>query len=214
MADTSQVADLTEVDALRTQLRDVREKLSSYTSHLHRPFRAFGVSAFNALQVLTDLTGAHPSPATHVRLREDVLLAIAQDQGAHARALLHEASSLGIFSRATAHTAWKGVVINSEEQVSEVLQKVTRLSDELLPELRVRMGVIAAEADIEPATTLNEWYDQLSMFEGVRDVLDMFQPQIFERSAADMVIATASKQWRAAHGITMKRSEKIGRAHV
>lgn len=209
MADTSQVADLTEVDALRTQLRDVREKLSSYTSHLHRPFRAFGVSAFNALQVLTDLTGAHPSPATHVRLREDVLLAIAQDQGAHARALLHEASSLGIFSRATAHTAWKGVVINSEEQVSEVLQKVTRLSDELLPELRVRMGVIAAEADIEPATTLNEWYDQLSMFEGVRDVLDMFQPQIFERSAADMVIATASKQWRAAHGITMKRSERV-----
>lgn len=209
MTDTSAVADAREVDDMRTRLRDVRARLSSYTGSLHRPFRAFGVSAFNALQVLTDLTSAHPSPATRVRLREEVLLAVAQDQGVRARDLLHEASDLGIFSRATAHAAWKGVVIGSEEQVPDVLTRVHRLASESLPQLRVRMGAVAGETGIAPATTLEEWAEQLDMFEGVRDVLDIFQPHVFEQSAADMVIATAPKQWRAAHGITMKRSERV-----
>lgn len=208
MTDTSPVADMGEVDEIRTKLRDVRSRLSSYTTYLHRPFRAFGASAYEALQVLTDLTSEHPSPSTRVRFREDVLLDIAQDQGAKARELLHEASNLGLFARATAHTAWKGVVISSDEQVPDVLLRVHRLATESLPELRVRISTIAGEADIRTATTLSQWLAQLHMFEGVRDVLDIFTPQIFENSAADMVIATASKQWRAAHGITMKRSER------
>lgn len=209
LSDTSAVADPREVDEMRTRLRDLRQGLSSYTSSLHRPFGAFGVSAYNALQVLTDLTAAHPAPQTRVRFREETLLAIAADQGVRARELLHEAAELGIFSRASAHTAWRGVVIGAEEQVHEVLERVHRLAGDTLPRLRVRMGAVAGETDIAPARTLSEWVEQLAMFEGVRDVLDVFTPQVFEQSAADMVIATAPKQWRAAHGISMKRSERI-----
>ena len=206
--DTGAVADAREVDAMRTRLKEVRLRLSSYTSSLHRPFRAFGVSAFDALQVLTDLTSVHPSPSTRVRLREEVLLSIAQDQGVHARELLHEASQLGVFSRTATHAAWNGVVISSPDQVPEVLLRVHRLASESIPQLRVRMGAVAGETGIEAANDLDAWREQLSLFEGVRDVLDVFIPQIFEQSAADMVIATASKQWRSAHGIQMKRSER------
>ena len=46
------------------------------------------------------------------------------------------------------------------------------------------------------------------MFDGIADVLDVFQPRVFERSAADMVIATAPKQWRKDHDISMGRSER------
>ncbi len=208
MSDTSVVADIREVDDMRTRLREVRTRLSKYTEALHRPYGAFGVSAFGALQVLTDLTSAHPAPATKVRFREEVLLGIAQDQGTKARALLHEAAELGVFSRSTAQ-AWRGIVIGSAEKVPEVLTIVHRLSHDTIPQLRVRMGVLAGEAGLTPATTLAQWKEQLDLFEGVRDVLDVFQPQIFEQSAADMVIATATKQWRAAHGITMKRSERV-----
>lgn len=209
LSDTTSVTDPREVDEMRTRLRDVREGLSSYTSSLHRPFGVFGVSAYNALQVLTDLTAAHPAPKTRVRLREEILLAIAADQGAYARELLHKAAALGIFSRSAAHTAWKGVVIGSEEQVPDVLERIHRLAKDTLPKLHQQMRAVAAEADIAEATTLSEWRDQLAMFEGVRDVLDIFLPQVFERSAADMVIATAPKQWRTAHGISMKRSERV-----
>lgn len=208
MADTSDVVDPTEVDEMRTQLRRVREALSSYTTYLHRPFERFGASAYDALQVLTDLTGAHPAPRTRVRLREDVLIDVAHDQGERARTLLHRAGALGIFSRTTEHMAWRGVVINSAEQVPDVLLRVRRLATETLPEMRVHMGAVAGETGIVSATTLAQWEEQLRMLEGVRDVLDVFRPAVFERSAADMVIATAPKRWRREHGITMKRSQR------
>ena len=208
MSDTSSVVDQAEVEGMRTRLRRVREALSLHTTYLHRPFRQFGVSAFDALQVLTDLTGAHPSPRTRVRLREETLVEIAQDQGERARALLHRADALGLFSRASSHTAWKGVVINAPEQVNDALVRITRLDRDTMPRMRVQMGAVAGETGLVAATTLVQWEDQLRMLEGVRDVLDVFRPEVFERSAADMVIATASKQWRRDHGITMGRAQR------
>ncbi|WP_206222150.1 prevent-host-death family protein [Schaalia sp. ZJ1691] len=208
MLDTSPVLDQQEVDDLRSRLREVRQTLSSYTTYLHRPFKQFGVSAFDALQVLTDLTSSRSGPSTRVRLRQDVLFDIARDRGEHARDLLRKADDLGIFSPKTRSDAWTGIVINSAEQVTDVLSRVVRLSQELLPQLRVRMGTVSGEAGITAATTLVGWEEQLAMFSGVRDVLDVFKPQIFERSAADMVIATASRQWRRDHGISMSRRDR------
>ncbi|MDC4232179.1 prevent-host-death family protein [Actinomyces sp. B33] len=209
MSDTTPVADQHEVDEMRADLKSARQVLASYTTSLHQPFGAFGVSAFDTLQVLTDLTSGHPAPATRVRLPEEVLYAIGHDRGEAARDLLHRACRLGIFSRSTAHAAWRGIVINAREQVSDALTRITRLSTRTLPELRLRMSAVAGEAGIAPATSLVEWEEQLRMFDGVRDVLDVFHARVFERSAADMVIATASKDWRRAHGITMKRAERI-----
>ncbi|MDN6794801.1 MAG: hypothetical protein L0L69_07075 [Propionibacterium sp.] len=208
MSDTSDVVDPAEVDAMRSQLRRVREALSSYTTYLHRPFERFGASAYDALQVLTDLTGAHPAPRTRVRLREDVLVDVAHDQGERARTLLHRANALGIFSRTSDHHAWSGAVINSAEQVPDILLRVKRLATETLPEMRVQMGAVAGETGIVTATTLAQWEEQLRMLEGVREALDVFRPAVFERSAADMVIATAPKRWRREHGITMRRSQR------
>ncbi len=208
MSDTSAVVDVAEVETMRTRLRRVRESLSLHTTYLHRPFKRFGVSAYDALQVLTDLTGAHPSPRTRVRLPEDVLVEVARDQGERARTLLHRAAALGLFSPTTAHAAWKGVVINAPEQVTDVLVRILRLADESLPRMRVQMSAVAGETGIVPATTVAQWEEQLQMLEGVRDVLDVFHPSIFERSAADMVIATAPRQWRRDHGIAMRRSQR------
>ena len=41
------------------------------------------------------------------------------------------------------------------------------------------------------------------MLDGVRAALDVFQPIVFERTAADLVAATATKQWREEHGVDM-----------
>ena len=53
------------------------------------------------------------------------------------------------------------------------------------------------------ATTLAAWAEQLRMLDGVRAALDVFQPIVFERTAADLVAATASKQWREQHDVPM-----------
>ncbi|MCD4549007.1 prevent-host-death family protein [Schaalia sp. lx-260] len=208
IVDTTGVEDPAQVDDMRKQLVQVRHMLSQHMTHLHKPFHEFGVSAFDALQVLTDLTGAHPKPRTKVRLREEVLLDIASDRGERARTLLHRAATLGIFSRSTTHGAWKGIVINSHEQVEEILTRVQRLSKETLPALQGYIAAVARETKIRPAESMAAWEAQLAMFAGVRDVLQVFQPKIFERSAADMVFATASRQWRNSHGISMSRAAR------
>lgn len=206
---TSTTGDRGQVDAMRQRLVAVRQVLANHTEQLHAPFREFGVSAHDALQVLTDLTGTHPSPRTRVRLGEKVLLDIASDQGERARHLLHSAAAVGVFSPAGDRGPWNGVVINASEHVGEVLTRVSRLAGQTLPALRVRMGTVQHETGLRPVGTLAQWEEQLAMFAQVREVLDVFLPRVFERSAADMVIATAPRQWRKDRGVTMPRSQRL-----
>ena len=206
MEDTAPVIDQENVDAMRARLREVRSALAAYASALHEPFGRFGVCAADALRALTDLTTGDNTPTTRVRLSEQALYDIAVDQGESARALLREALQSG--KLVVDHScAWSRAIVTSDEQASDVLLRVDRLS-KTLPQLRVHIASVAGEAGIKPAGTLAEWDRQLTMFDGIADVLDVFQPRVFERSAADMVIATAPKQWRKDHGISMGRSER------
>ena len=50
--------------------------------------------------------------------------------------------------------------------------------------------------------------EQLEVLDGVRDSLDVFVPEVFERSAADMVIATATKQWHEERSLQMTASDR------
>ena len=206
MEDMSPVVDQESVDAMRARLRQVRSSLASYAEALHEPYGRFGVCAADALRALTDLTSGEDAPTTRARLTEQTLYDIAVDQGEGARALLRDALSSGCLAT-DASTPWSTAVLTSDEQASDVLLRVNRLAT-TLPELRVHIAAVAGEAGIKPAGTLAQWDRQLSMFDGIADVLDVFQPRVFERSAADMVIATAPKQWRKDHGISMGRSER------
>ena len=206
MEDTSPVVDQESVDTMRARLRQVRSALSSYAVALYEPYGRFGVCAADALRALTDLTSGENAPTTRVRLSEETLYDIAVDQGESARALLREAIASGTLSGSSS-SAWGNAVLTSDEQASDVLLRVDRLSKSL-PELRVHIASVAGEAGIKPAGTLAQWDRQLAMFDGIADVLDVFQPRVFERSAADMVIATAPKQWRKEHDISMGRSER------
>ena len=42
----------------------------------------------------------------------------------------------------------------------------------------------------------------------MREFFDVFVPEVFERSAADMVIATASRQWREERSVEMSGAER------
>ena len=206
MEDMSPVVDQENVDALRARLRQVRSSLAAYATALHESYGRFGVCAADALRALTDLTSGEDAPTTRVRLSEQTLYDIALDQGEGARALLREALASGRLTTASS-SPWSSAVLTSDEQASDVLLRVKRLS-ETLPQLRVHIAAVAGEAGIKPAGTLAQWDRQLAMFDGIADVLDVFQPRVFERSAADMVIATAPKQWRKDHDISMGRSER------
>lgn len=200
--------DLEQVKADRDKLREVRSALENYTADLHEPYPAWGVSAYDALQVLTDLMSARPGPATRVRLSAETLTKLADDTDEIASGALLEAAEAGMFQASGAVDAWFGAVISAPEQVAPVLERIRTLVLEKLPPLRVNMSTTAAQTGLTPAGSFVEWEEQLRMLDGIREALDVFQPIIFERSVADMVIATASNQWRRDHGAEMKRSQR------
>ncbi|WP_136194546.1 DNA helicase [Actinomyces procaprae] len=200
--------DVTAVVGMRSRLTSVREKLSRYVTALHRQRAPWDVSAYNALQRLAELTSGRVRARTSARVapgRLEHLDAAGRERGAE---LLRRAHALGLFTSALADSAWNGMAVADVDEATDALARLTRLADELLPAVREQAGAAADSTGITRADTLAQWCEQLEMLDGVRDSLDVFLPEVFERSAADMVIATASKQWRQDHSVEMGRSTR------
>lgn len=208
LLETESDLDVEEIDDLRTELRRASSALSSYTGQLHENFEQWGVSAFDALQVLTDLTSLPTPPATRVRLGEQSLSALTADSGLAARALLEEADSLGVFSGRGFGGAWTGAALKDPVQVERVLLAVDELSERGIPALRGQVLELSERTDLPAASTLSEWREQLEVLTQSQKILDTFRPEVFERSPADMIVATATPAWRKARSITLKRSKR------
>lgn len=193
---------------MRNELTQVRSQLGGYMEQLHRKRDPWQVSAYDALQVLADLTSMKPGPRTKVRFDLETLHRIASDGAKRAQELLAQAAKEGIFSQTRATNPWHSVVISSPEMVDTAVEGVNQLAGRMLPQVRADIDRAQKETGLLRAKNLNQWHDQLRMLDGLREAMDVFKPQIFERSAADMVIATATKKWRKERALNMKESQR------
>ncbi len=203
MAVESELLDTDAVARNRDALLGARAQLSGYITSLHLIRDTWGVSAYDALQALARLTAHRPGPATTVRLDPEVALAADAGRRQMLAADLTRAAELGAFTEQANSTSWYGAALHSDAEAREALARVERLHTHTLPQLREQVADVAKTTGLVAATTLRQWGDQLRMLGGMRETLDVFQPMIFERTAQDMVEATASKQWRADHGVDM-----------
>ncbi|MBD5786589.1 hypothetical protein IF650_10385 [Cellulosimicrobium terreum] len=186
----------------RDALLGSRARLAGYIEALHLVREPWGVSAYDALQALARLMAERPAPDTRVRLAPDVVLRVAPSRG-HLGMQLREAADLGAFTARAASTPWSGADLTTVDQAKDALVRIERLRRHTLPQLRAQTEEVAQSTGLEPATTLRQWGDHLTMLGGMRGTLDVFRPLIFERTAQDMVEATATKQWRTEHGVEM-----------
>ncbi|WP_103062623.1 DNA helicase [Actinomyces qiguomingii] len=204
--------DVTAIVGMRKRLTSVREKLSRYVTALHRPREPWGASAYDAIQHLAELTSGRVRARTTARVAPGRLEHLDVDGRRRGSELLHRAHALGLFTSALADSAWNGMAVADVDEATDALTRLTLLADELLPEIREHIVAAGASTGILRADSLAQWCEQLEMLDGVRDSLDIFLPEVFERSAADMVIATASKRWRQEHRVEMSRATR--RRHV
>ncbi|PFG38911.1 hypothetical protein ATJ97_1402 [Georgenia soli] len=194
------------VRAVRRELTEVRTRLGSYVSGLHAAHEPWDVSAYDALQALARLTSARPGPRTRVRLDGATLRRLGGGGLEDVRESLARAAALGAFTLRPHDTPWYGARLTDGPSASAALERTQRLGELTLPTLLGQVDRVAAQTGLERATTLDAWSEQLRMLDGVAEALDVFLPQIFERSAADMVIATATSAWRKERGVSMKGS--------
>lgn len=197
-----------QVTVVERELVDRRRRLQGYVDGLHRPREPWGASAYDALQALARLTSSRPEPRTRVRLTPQVARALTRERRAQATADLVHAAGLGAFTAATRTSPWYGARLLTAERARAAVDRLVVLLDERLPHVRAEVARVAESTGLTPARTPREWTEQLTMLGEVRHALDLFQPLVFERSAADMVAATATAAWRAEHGVEMSGAHR------
>lgn len=188
---------------LRTRLVEHRERLRAYVDDLHATRTPWGASAYDALQQLARLTSTRPAPRTTVRLTPDVARVLDAERRAALGADLVRAGELGAFDVRPVDTPWYGADLRTRADADVVVRRISRLLDGALPALVERTAQVAADTGLTQATSVASWAEQLRMLDGVRGALDVFLPIVFERTAADLVAATATPQWRAERGVDM-----------
>ncbi|WP_172120503.1 DNA helicase [Actinomyces faecalis] len=197
------VLDVAGILATREELGQVRERMTSALQALHVPREPWGVSAYEALQHLAELTTGRARSRTGARVERGMLDRLDEHGLDRARSLLHRAHDLELLTPQTASSAWNGITVADIDQATDALSRLAELADELLPAIEDDAAQVAEQCGISRALTLTQWWAQLELLDGLRDSLDVFVPAVFERSAADMVIATATRQWREERSIEM-----------
>ncbi len=193
--------------AMRSELTRTRKELGRYIEDLHRVDPTWGESVYSLLQRLAALTSTPDSPRSQVRLTPETVHNLA-GKVEEVRADLHRAAHLGVLSATNPGAVWAGARITSAEEGEKAIARASRLASETLPVIMAQSQRVAAETGLTRATSFAVWLEQINMLEGVATTLDVFTPQIYERSAMDMVIATATREWRDRHGESMKGSER------
>ncbi len=182
-----------------------RHQLVDHVASLHNVRPRWGCSPYQAMQSLAELTSIHPAPATTVRLKRSVLDAI-RDRGELGERL-KRAAELGSFDRSATGSPWYGARLVTRKETEEA----HRLAEQLvrdLPALAASMTEVAEYSHIARGETFNRWGDQLELLVSMRESLDKFLPDIFDRPVNDLISATASNAWRRERGIEMASMQR------
>ncbi|WP_442853090.1 AAA family ATPase [Arthrobacter sp. MA-N2] len=190
---------------LHKTLTEHRHALMDHVASLHNVRERWGCSPYQAMQSLAELTSIHPAPATTVRLKRSVLDNI-KDRAELAERL-RRAAELGSFSRASTSSPWYGARLVTRKETEEA-QQLAHAAAEHLPRMRERMNQVAEHSEIRLGTNFAEWGSQLGLLMAVRESLDKFTPDIFDRPVHDLISATATSAWRREQGLEMPSMQR------
>ncbi|MDF7665512.1 helicase [Bifidobacterium sp. ESL0745] len=204
-------ASVARFDQVSDELVGVRSRLTRYLGDLHGVSQEWGVSAYQTIQNLASISAMPTHPATHVRLSNQAARAIAPHMEDWVKKL-RQAGECGEFTIGPQDTAWYGASIFSENQAIEAYQKVENLLQRLLPATRDQVASVAETCGFPVPLTVQEWSRQVTVLKNLRRVLDVFQPEIFERDIDSMIEASKPKAQRKAEGTNMGFWER--RRHI
>jgi hypothetical protein len=202
---TPPMVDADGIGQIRSALAERCGQLVGYLEALHTPLPQFGVSPFAALEALSQLTEDPAATHTTCQLDRSAVTRLAGDAREEAKATLKAATELGLFKLTEEITAWLGVDAPTPERAQALLAALDRLRGGGLSRTIAHMRDVTSRTGLKESTSVRGWGDQLAMLRGVREALDQFIPEIFERSPKDMVAATATQEWRAERGVDMSR---------
>lgn len=188
------------VRRIHETLRDVRQQLVDHTHSLHEVRERWQCSPIQAMNELVTLMNADPAPATSVRLKRSVLDATVDRQEVAEQ--LRYAAELGAFDKSSTESPWYGARLRNVHEAEAALELAEQVHRDL-SDVAPRLEAATAHAQLTIGNNVTEWIQQVELLREVRDTLDKFTPDIFDRPVTDLIAATATGAWRKEHGIDM-----------
>ena len=169
-------------------------QLETYLSGLHRTREPWGVSINQAFHQVAALTAA--GAQTTVQFSHSVMRSLSDEVRTRLGNELTLAAQTGAFSPAIVNSPWYGAKVADHSHALAAHNRVNRLAQTSIPQLLERIAYISEYCGLGVATTLNEFGELLTMLGGMRSTLDIFLPQVFEHSVANLIVATSARKDR------------------
>jgi len=203
------------IDSSETQskLGAATAGLEQYVDALNRKHNELGVSIAEVLEELSKLSAMPHAPVTSARISRDKL--VANIDRTEALRLLSEAFDLGEFEYGPQDTAWYQARFDSLAEVESTLALAIRLRDESFSKLSQQLEAFIAAANFEPAKSVADWGIYLNLFSGIRETLDKFVPDVFDRPLGELIAATAPRKEKSKmSGGTRRRLKKLAKEYL
>lgn len=201
---------LRDVDAALTRLRGA---LVDYRKALKDPDPRFGVAPIEALRELTQLSLAERPPTTTVRLNDQALSQLTIDRTATAEALT-EVARLGQFQYGPEDSPWYGVSFSTTEEARKAYSLAVDLAESQLPRLISMANEVVGQTSMRPYETIAELGVFLRLLMGLRDTLDRFTPDVYDRSLTEVIAAHAPRGSEDMTSANKRRLRKLAREYV
>ena len=208
--ENAQPEHLRDVDEALIRLRGV---LLDYSAALNEADERFGVSPLEALRQLARLSQSDNPPATTVRLDDQALGQLTLDRSSVAEALT-EVARLGQFEYGPEDSPWYGVSFDTTEEARAAYALAVDLAESQLPRLISMANEMIGQTSMRPYETIGELGIYLRLLMGVRDTLDRFTPQVFDRSLTEVIAAHAPRGAEDMTNANRRRLKKLAREYL
>ena len=199
-----------DIDDALVRLRSV---LLAYDEALTSKDQRFGVSPLDALRELSRLAMLENPPTTTVRLDDKALGHLTLDRTSIAEDIT-EAARLGQFQYGPSDSPWYGVDFKTTEAARNAYALAVDLAESQLPRLISQANELIEQTTLRPYETIAELGVYLRLLMGVRDTLDRFSPDVFDRSLGDIIAAHAPKGGDDMSSGNKRRLRKLAREYV
>ena len=208
--ETAQAPQLRDVDEALVRLKSV---LLDYQTALDSEDQRFGVSPLDALRALTQLALVDDAPTTTARLDEAALSTLALDRTGIA-AILTEAAALGQFEFGPDDSPWYGVTFATTDHARAAYQLACQLHTDELPRLLTMAERLIGQTSMRPAETIAELGIYLRLLMGIRETLDRFNPEVYDRSLTEVIAAHSRGGSDDMNPANRRRLRKLAREYV
>lgn len=201
--------DPTEDEALTR----IRAALSAYREALLKTSPQFGVTLGQTVNELARLALLPHPPVTTVRLNGDALRHVAAHR-AEVGEQLERLADLGEFSFGPSTSSWYGARFSDTAQAKANYVVAKRLHESDFPELQRRATETFARVELRAPKTLAEMGDYIVMLLGIRDSLDRFLPDVFDRPIDELITATDPVPSPSMSSANRRRLKHLAREYV